>query len=89
MIYVALVVYSIICFAGPICGAHINPAVTLAAHTSKKREEGDLKVILAYVSAQICGCTLGCIFNKLFYGTGAIIYAKFPDGLELIKDCAE
>lgn len=68
MIYVALVVYCIVCFAGPISGAHINPAITLAVHTSKKREKGDMLLILAYVVAQLSGCTLGCVANKLIYG---------------------
>lgn len=88
-IYVALIVYSIICFSGPICGAHINPAVTLALFSSKKRQKGDLSLIGAYVLAQISGCTLGCIGSKLMYDQGGPMYMAFPDGLELLKDCAE
>lgn len=37
ILYVALVVYSIICFIGSITGAHINPAVTLSFMLDKKR----------------------------------------------------
>ena len=32
LVYVVIIVYSIICFAGPFTGAHINPAVTLMAY---------------------------------------------------------
>lgn len=89
MIIVALVVYSIICFSGPITGAHINPAVTLALFSSKKWQKGDLRVVCAYVVAQMGGCTLGCIFSKMFFDQGGPVYLVFPDALELMKDCAE
>lgn len=88
-ISVALIVYSIICFAGPVTGAHLNPAVTLAVFTSKKREKGDLMVILTYVVAELSGCFVGTVANKLIYGEGIVLYAEFPDALELMKDCAE
>jgi glycerol uptake facilitator-like aquaporin len=32
LVYVAIIVYVLICFFGPITGAHLNPAVTLAAY---------------------------------------------------------
>lgn len=41
------------------------------------------------MAAHFIGCTLGCIFNRLCYGTGGFIYTEFPDGLQLLKDCAE
>jgi glycerol uptake facilitator-like aquaporin len=37
ILYIALVVYSIICLIGSITGAHINPAVTLSFVLDKKR----------------------------------------------------
>lgn len=89
MVYVALIVYFIVCFAGPISGSHINPAITLAVYTSKKWEKGDLKLIIAYVVAQLTGCTLGCIFSKQFFDVGEPVYLVFPDPLELTKDLAE
>ena len=87
MIYVALIVYIIICFGGPITGAHINPAVTLAFFVYKKYEKGDVKTILSYMSAQLSGCLFGCILSKLIYDKGGFVYPVQPEGLDLIRDC--
>ena len=52
LVYVALIVYVIICFIGPLTGAHINPAVTLAAYIDRKKRKGQIKVVLTYWAAQ-------------------------------------
>ena len=87
MIYVALIVYIIICFGGPITGAQINPAVTLAYYVYKKYEKGDIKTIFSYISAQLSGCLFGCILSKLIYDKGGFVYPVQPEGLNLIRDC--
>ena len=89
MVYVAIIVYSIICFAGPITGAQINPAVTLTYFISKKKEEGDLQQAFAYVVAQFSGLITGCIMSSQLFIQIEPIYLVFPDALELMKDCAE
>jgi len=42
---------------------------------------------LSYVVGQISGCTLGCIFSKMFFDQGGPVYMEFPEGLDLLKDC--
>ena len=51
LVYTAVIVYSIICFIGPISGAHLNPAVTFMAYLETKKRKGQLSVILAYLGA--------------------------------------
>jgi glycerol uptake facilitator-like aquaporin len=74
LMYVALVVYFIICFGGPISGGHINPAVTFAWFLEKKKEKGDFLLVLHYVVAQLGGCALGCVLAKVIMGEGGPIY---------------
>ncbi len=88
-IYVALVIYTIICFSGSICGAFINPAVTLGVFLSKKKQDRDLKLALSYVSSQFTGCFTGFILSKSINSVGGPIYAEFPDGIVLLKECTE
>jgi glycerol uptake facilitator-like aquaporin len=54
---------SIIMFTGPTCGAHFNPAVTLACFvvTCRERTRENIWAALGYVIAQFAGAALGVI----------------------------
>lgn len=56
--------YVIILVFGPISGAHLNPAVTLAA-----RAFGELpmRTALAYVPAQVGGCIAGAVLANVMF----------------------
>ena len=60
---------------GPISGAHFNPIVTLAAAWNKRLDWADA---LPYISAQIVGCTLGCVLANVLFGKPAIFLATTP-----------
>lgn len=90
IIYIAIIVYSIICFSGPICGAHINAAVTLAVYSSKKKlDKGDGKVIVGYIIGQLIGCFVGIVLSKEIFEMGGPVYAEIPGMFSLMKDCVE
>lgn len=88
LVYVVIIVYVIICFFGPITGAHINPAVSLGLIIFKKRDN-KLKILLLYWLAQILGGLLGVILSHNIYGNGHAVFDSMPDTIELIKLCTE
>lgn len=64
-IVVALVIYGF----GPVSGAHINPAVTMALALTRRfpwREVGP------YVAVQLVGATVGSLLVVVVFGTGAV-----------------
>ncbi|TQF02346.1 aquaporin family protein [Kitasatospora acidiphila] len=59
----------LITLLGPVCGAHFNPVVTLAAWWAGRRgaEGPTLREVAAYVPAQIAGATGGAVLaNAMF-----------------------
>lgn len=62
---VALVIYGF----GPVSGAHINPAVTLALALTGRFP---WREVLPYVLAQLLGAVLGALLLVVVYGTGAV-----------------
>lgn len=79
LIYVVIIVYVIICFFGPITGAHINPAVSLAAHLNKQRRRKQIGVLLSYWIGQFAGGLLGVILSRNIYGNGNAVFETMPD----------
>ena len=79
---VGLALAAIIVMLGPVSGAHLNPAVTLAAvllgHLPRSRAG-------AYVAAQLAGGALGTTFANLTSGLPAVtVAARSRDGVELV-----
>ncbi len=89
LVYVAIIVYMIVCFIGPLTGAHINPAVTLLAYLQRKKRHGQKLVILAYVIAAFTGCLVGCLLSRAIYGNGGPVFGTMPDVLLMGKLCIE
>ncbi|MFF4705359.1 aquaporin [Streptomyces sp. NPDC001288] len=60
----------LIALFGPVCGAHFNPAVTLAAwFTERDAPDGlTLKDVVAYVPAQIAGAIGGAVLADAMFG---------------------
>ncbi|MCC9309787.1 aquaporin family protein [Kitasatospora sp. RB6PN24] len=60
----------LIVLLGPVCGAHFNPAVTLAAWWDGRRGQGErleLREVAAYIPAQIAGAVGGAVLaNAMF-----------------------
>ena len=71
-IVVGLALAAIIVMLGPVSGAHLNPAVTLAAvllgHLPRARAA-------AYLAAQLLGAVLGTLTANLMFGLDAITLA--------------
>ena len=74
LVYVALIVYIIICFIGPLTGAHINPAVTLGVNLGKINKKGQVKLLLTYWIAQFLGGLLGVVISRAIYGNGGAAF---------------
>jgi glycerol uptake facilitator protein len=60
----AMAVFVGVWCAGPISGAHLNPAVTLGLATAG---EFPWNNVAGYVAAQMCGAILGAVLVFLFY----------------------
>ena len=75
LVYVAVIVYSIICFIGPFTGAHINPAISLGINWNNIKKKGQIKLILTYWIAQFVGGLLGVILSRAIYGNGNAAFA--------------
>jgi glycerol uptake facilitator-like aquaporin len=81
-IAVGLALAALIMMLGPVSGAHLNPAVTLAAvllgHLPRARAA-------AYVGAQLAGAVIGTVFANLTFGLPAItLSARARDGAALV-----
>jgi arsenate reductase len=61
--------YAIILIFGPVSGAHLNPAVTLADAATGGLAWRDA---LAYLPAQIFGCCAGAVLANLMYAAPAV-----------------
>jgi glycerol uptake facilitator-like aquaporin len=80
-IVVGLALAAIIVMLGPVSGAHLNPAVTLAAvllgHLPRARA-------VPYVVAQLVGAVLGAVVANLTFGLPAVtVSTRGRDGLAL------
>ena len=75
LVYVAVIVYSIICFIGPFTGGHINPAISLGINWHNIKKKGQIKLILTYWIAQFVGGLLGVILSRAIYGNGNAAFA--------------
>ena len=89
IVYIAVIVYVIVCFFGPITGAHINPAISLGINLNPKKRKGNIKMILCYWSAQFIGGLLGVILSHNIYGNGHPPFEVMPETVDLLKYCAE
>ena len=87
LVYVAIIVYVIICFFGPITGAHVNPAVSLAVFLSRKNRKKHIKVLIAYWVAQFLGGLLGVVLSRNIYGNGGAVFEEMPEATDLIRIC--
>jgi glycerol uptake facilitator-like aquaporin len=89
LVYVAIIVFFLICFAGPISGAHINPAVSIALHLNQPSKSRSYRALLTYITAQILGTFLGIWLSYWIYGNGGPLVAELPEMFEMSKECIE
>jgi aquaporin Z len=75
---VALMIY----FFRRISGAHINPAVTIAAVVAKKLSK---KYLLLYISAQLSGALLGSLALKMLFANSTLLGATMPASSEEVS----
>ena len=87
LVYVAMIVYTIICFIGPFTGAHINPVVTLGLQLQHKQWTKRIKIILTYWGAQVLGGLLGTVLSRNIYGNGGAPFEVMPEAVDLGKYC--
>lgn len=87
LVYVALTVYGLICFFGPLSGSHINPAVSLAVYLGKPKHQKKIKVLLAYWTAQFSGALLGVILAHSIYNNGGAVFPPMPSDFDLDRMC--
>ncbi len=70
-----LVIAVMIAATGHICGAHFNPAVTVAFAVTR---HFPWREVLPYVVAQVMAATLGALTVRLLVGDSAMIGATMP-----------
>jgi glycerol uptake facilitator-like aquaporin len=58
------ILYVLVTVLGPVCGAHFNPAVSLAM---LMRREISLAMTLAYVPVQVAGCIAGAVLAHAMF----------------------
>lgn len=80
-IAVGLALAAIIVMLGPVSGAHLNPAVTMAAvllgHLPRARAA-------AYVAAQLVGAAIGAVVANVTFGLPAVLVStRARDGMAL------
>ena len=73
LLSIALIVYSIICFIGPLTGGHINPAVSLCINLNNKKK-GQAKLVLTYWIAQFLGGFVGVVLSRSIYDNGGAAF---------------
>jgi len=72
-----LAVMAMIYAVGHICGAHFNPAVTLAFTLIR---HFPLREVPGYIAAQLVGASLAAFIVKLLFGNVAHLGANLPSG---------
>ena len=51
--------FAIAIFLGPVCGGHVNPAVTIAVWINKGDKGANFVYMLMIIAAQLCGAGVG------------------------------
>lgn len=75
-----LIVMVMIYALGPISGAHLNPAVTIAFTVAKRFP---LSQVLPYVVSQAIGATLASLTLRILFASNEFLGATIPRGSEL------
>jgi len=75
----------IVVLFGPITGAQINPAITVAEYRQKDRKKGDAKMAAVYIVAHFLGCFVGVVMARIFLDLGGPVYPSMPDAIVLGK----
>jgi len=70
-----LMVMAIILFMGAVSGAHLNPAVTIGFAA---RGDFPWRRVPGYISAQLLGATVACVFLWLMFGKVGMLGATEP-----------
>ena len=90
LVYVAVIIYMVTCWVGPLTGAHLNPSVTLAlfAQNHQHRQKGAKALLACYLLAQVLGCWAGAELAQGISNTGGAVYNDF-DVKQVGQDCLE
>jgi len=60
---IAFMLFACLLIAGPITGAHFNPAVTLGVYMSNQFWKDDFQMFLLMTGAQFCGGMFGILLS--------------------------